>query len=36
LLKLLKCDEAQGYLFSKPVPPGQIEPVLRAKARVAP
>ncbi len=36
LLKLLKCDEAQGYLFSKPVPPGQIEPVLRAKVQVAP
>ncbi|MBI2509344.1 MAG: EAL domain-containing protein [Betaproteobacteria bacterium] len=30
LLKLLKCDEAQGYLFSKPLPPDQVEPLLRA------
>jgi EAL domain-containing protein (putative c-di-GMP-specific phosphodiesterase class I) len=30
LLKLLKCNEAQGYLFSKPVPPSEIEVLLRA------
>jgi diguanylate cyclase (GGDEF)-like protein len=28
LLKLLKCDEAQGYLYSKPLPPTEIEPML--------
>lgn len=30
LLKTLKCDEAQGYLFSKPLPGQQIEAMLRA------
>lgn len=29
LLKLLKCDEMQGYLFSRPVPAEQIERLLR-------
>jgi diguanylate cyclase (GGDEF)-like protein/PAS domain S-box-containing protein len=32
LLKLLKCNEAQGYLFSKPLPATDVEPLLRAQA----
>jgi EAL domain-containing protein (putative c-di-GMP-specific phosphodiesterase class I) len=28
LLRLLNCDELQGYLFSKPVPAGQFEALL--------
>ena len=28
LLKLLKCDEMQGYLFSRPVPEDQVEALL--------
>ncbi|HLD09661.1 MAG TPA: EAL domain-containing protein, partial [Methylophilaceae bacterium] len=31
LLRLLKCDEFQGYLFSQPVPAEQIEEFLRKK-----
>ncbi len=30
LLRLLRCDEMQGYLFSKPLPRDQIEALLRA------
>jgi EAL domain-containing protein (putative c-di-GMP-specific phosphodiesterase class I) len=26
------CDEAQGYLFSRPVPPGTFEAMLRDRA----
>jgi EAL domain-containing protein (putative c-di-GMP-specific phosphodiesterase class I) len=33
LLKLLKCDEAQGFLFSKPLPPTEIEALLRAQSQ---
>ncbi len=31
MLHLLRCDEMQGYLFSKPVPAEQIERLLREK-----
>lgn len=27
LLKLLKCDELQGYVFSRPLPPEQVEAI---------
>jgi EAL domain-containing protein (putative c-di-GMP-specific phosphodiesterase class I) len=29
-LKLLKCDEMQGYLFSRPLPASQLVDLLRA------
>jgi diguanylate cyclase (GGDEF)-like protein len=32
LLALLKCDEAQGYFFGRPVPAQEIEPWLRERA----
>jgi diguanylate cyclase (GGDEF)-like protein len=32
LLKLLKCDEAQGFLFSRPVPSAEIEDLLLSAA----
>jgi EAL domain-containing protein (putative c-di-GMP-specific phosphodiesterase class I) len=35
LLKLLRCDEAQGYLFSKPLPPPDIARLLGVEAREA-
>jgi len=30
LLRLLRCDQMQGYLFSRPVAEAEIEPMLRA------
>ncbi len=33
-LKLLRCDEGQGYLFSRPVPAGQVEPFFGRPAAV--
>lgn len=30
MLRLLSCDEAQGFLFSQPVPAGEIETMLRS------
>jgi len=32
LLRLLRCDQMQGYLVSRPVPAAQVEPMLRAPA----
>jgi diguanylate cyclase (GGDEF)-like protein/PAS domain S-box-containing protein len=31
LLRLLRCDEAQGYLYAKPMPPDQIEALLAGR-----
>jgi EAL domain-containing protein (putative c-di-GMP-specific phosphodiesterase class I) len=28
-LRLLSCDEMQGYLFSRPVPPDTVEDLLK-------
>jgi len=33
LLRLLKCDEAQGYLFGKPMPPEVLEPSRKVDPR---
>jgi EAL domain-containing protein (putative c-di-GMP-specific phosphodiesterase class I) len=30
LLRLLRCDQVQGYLFSPPLPPERLEPLLKA------
>ncbi|MBL6750234.1 MAG: EAL domain-containing protein [Nevskia sp.] len=34
-LKLLQCDQIQGYLFAKPLPPGDFEQLLRDGGRLA-
>jgi EAL domain-containing protein (putative c-di-GMP-specific phosphodiesterase class I)/GGDEF domain-containing protein len=38
LLRLLRCDEAQGFLYSKPVPPDEVPGLIRrfAAGRTAP
>jgi EAL domain-containing protein (putative c-di-GMP-specific phosphodiesterase class I) len=36
LLQLLKCDEMQGYLFSKPLPSGMFEEKFLSPASRAP
>jgi diguanylate cyclase (GGDEF)-like protein len=34
-LRANRCDQAQGYLFSRPLPPGDCESLMRARARQA-
>jgi len=36
ILRLLKCDEMQGYFFSKPLPADKVEAFLRPNASLAP
>jgi EAL domain-containing protein (putative c-di-GMP-specific phosphodiesterase class I) len=32
ILKLLKCDEGQGYLYGRPVPAGEVESAFKPAA----
>ena len=34
VLRLLRCDQMQGYLFSKPLPREQITALLKAQAKI--
>jgi EAL domain-containing protein (putative c-di-GMP-specific phosphodiesterase class I) len=34
MLRLFRCDEAQGYLYSKPLPAADIEKLLRAGGKL--
>jgi len=36
MLRLLRCDEVQGYLFSKPVPPEAFEKLMQEEQSIAP
>lgn len=36
LLRLLRCDQMQGYLFSKPVAKAEVERLLRSEAAITP
>ncbi|MGQ0523805.1 MAG: EAL domain-containing protein [Betaproteobacteria bacterium] len=33
LLRLLRCDEAQGYFYHRPLPPEKMEALLASAAR---
>ncbi|MNC86439.1 Oxygen sensor protein DosP [compost metagenome] len=35
-LRLLKCDESQGYFFSRPLPFGDLAHLLRGQTRTTP
>jgi diguanylate cyclase len=34
MLRLFRCDEAQGYLYSKPLPAADIEKLLRTGGKL--
>jgi EAL domain-containing protein (putative c-di-GMP-specific phosphodiesterase class I) len=35
VLRLLRCDEMQGYLFSRPVPPAELPALIVAQRQSA-